>query len=158
MTEEFKKCLGLDIDQIEPTPLSTEQKMKIKKHVLAKSTVRKRFNLRYLAAAVLLGVSVVTASFMTLPVIAKQIPFIQSILTYFKEDALPKTYVDLATIVNQIQSSNGIDVMIENAVYDGTNVIVTYAIQTEIELGDNPRSEGFLDVQQASGIGGAGSI
>jgi hypothetical protein len=112
---------------------------------------------RYLAVAAFIGISVVTASFMTIPALANQIPFIQKILTYFDED-LPNSYADFATIVNQVQSDNGIDIMIENAVYDGTNVVLTYAIQTNAEIGDNPRSESFLEVRETNGIGGTGTI
>ncbi|WP_010096544.1 DUF4179 domain-containing protein [Ornithinibacillus scapharcae] len=151
-----RKWLDLNINEIEPKPLSTERKSAIKTHVLSRSKVRKRFSVHYVAVAVL-GVSVVTASFLT-PAIANQFPIIQSILSYFEDEALPDTYVDLSTVVNEVQTSNGIDVMIESAVYDGTNVIVTYAIQTEEELGENPRSNGYLQVEQANGIGGSGSI
>lgn len=154
MNQEVK-WLDLDIDEMEPKPLSTEQKRAIKKHVLSRDKLKKRFHVRYLAVAVI-GVSIVTASFMT-PAIANQFPVIQSILTYFEDEALPDTYADLSTVVNEVQTSNGIDVMIENAVYDGTSVMVTYAIQTEKELGDNPRSDGYLQVEQANAIGGTGS-
>lgn len=158
MSQEFKKWLELDINEIEPMPLSKEQKAKVKIHVLSKSKRKKRFNVRYFAASALFVVSVVTASLITFPAIANQLLFVKSILTYFEKDALPETYEEFATIVNQVQSSNGLDVMIENAVYDGTNIILTYAIQTEVELGQQPRTKGFINVEPASGIGGTGSI
>lgn len=157
MNQKTKNLLNLDINEIEPKPLLTDQKMNIKNHVLSRSKIKKRFNVRYLAVAAVLGISVLTTSFMA-PAIANQIPFIQSILTYFEDDALPNTYSDFATVVNQVQSSNGIDVMIENAVYDGTNIILTYAIKTEKDLGYNPKSDGFLELEPATGIGGTGSI
>jgi Domain of unknown function (DUF4179)/Family of unknown function (DUF5643) len=158
MSQDFKDWLDLDIDEIKPKPLSAEQKAKIKYHVLTKGKKKKRINVRYLAGAALLGISVITASFISLPAIANQLPFVQSILTNFEEDALPKKYEDFATVVNQVQSSNGLDVMIENAVYDGTNIILTYAIQTNEELGNHPRAEGFINVEPSNGSGGTGSI
>lgn len=158
MKQECKDMIDLDIYQIEPKPLSTAQKVNIKNHVLSRSKVKKPFNVRYVAVAAILSISVVTASFMTIPALANQLPFIQKILTYFDDDALPNSYEDFATIVNQLQSDNGIDIMIENAVYDGTSVILTYAIQTEAEIGDNPMTEGFLEVKETSGIGGTGTI
>ncbi|MBT2756761.1 DUF4179 domain-containing protein [Mesobacillus foraminis] len=158
MNQNYNEWLHLDIDQIEPKPLSAEQKAKLKEHVLTQKKAKKRYSVRFLAAAALLGASIATASFMTMPAIANQIPFIQRILTYFEEDTLPNSYEDLATVVNQVQSSNGLDIMIENAVYDGTNILLTYAIQTEYDLGDNPRPEGFLQVEPTSGSGGTGSL
>lgn len=159
MKEQYQDWFDLDIDQIELKPLSDIRKKKIKMYVLANNKhEKKKFNMRHLAAAAILGLSVVTASYFALPTVAGQIPFMQNVLTYFEDEELPNTYADLATVVNQVQTSNGIGVMIENAVYDGTNVMITYAIQTELALGDAPRAEGWLDIRESSGIGGTGSI
>lgn len=159
MNEQYKNWLDLDVDQIEPKPLSEKQKQSIKTYVLTNNKYeKKKFDMRHLATAAILGLSVVTASYFALPAVAGQIPFMQNVLTYFEDEELPNTYADLATVVSQVQTSNGIDVMIENAVYDGTNVMITYAIQTEQALGDNPRAEGWLDIRESSGMGGTGSI
>lgn len=159
MNEQNKGWFDLDVDQIEPKPLSDVQKKKIKTHVLAYNKYdKKKFNMQHLTAAAILGLSVVTASYFALPTVAGQIPFMQNVLMYFEDEELPTTYVDLATVVNQVQTSNGIDIMIENAVYDGTNVMVTYAVQTELVLGDNPRATGWLDIKESSGMSGSGSI
>lgn len=160
MKEKYVDWIDLDIDQIELVPLSTEQKKELKEHVLSKSKVKKSINIRYLATAVLLGISVITVSFMSHPAFANQIPFIQSVLTYFEDNALPKinTYTELATDVKQVQSSNGIDILIDDAVYDGTNILITYTIKTEAELGDTPRIDGMLEVQKTNGIGASSGI
>ena len=158
MKEEYKDWLDLDTSHIEPMPLSPQKKVKIKKHVLSHTKAKKRVNRRYLAVAAIICLSVITASIMTVPAIATQVPFIQSILTHFEDETLPNEYADLATVINEVQSSNEIDVMIENAVYDGTSLIVTYAIQTEADLGSNPLSEGHFDIKDASGSGGTAKI
>ncbi|HZH59013.1 MAG TPA: DUF4179 domain-containing protein [Metabacillus sp.] len=158
MSNDYQDLLNIDIDNIEPKHISKERKLEIKQHVLSKTNGKKRTYLHTLTAAALIGVTVITGSIMTAPALANQLPFIQSILSYFEKDTLPNKYVDLATVVNQVQSSNGIDVMIENAVYDGTNVMITYAIQTKENLGDQPISEGYIDVQHANAIGGTGFI
>jgi hypothetical protein len=158
MKQEYKDMLDLDIENLEPMPLTKEQKAAMKSRIMKKTRVKKPYRIGRVAAAVFLGASVLTASFMTIPAIANQIPFVQNILSYFEDDALPNSYTDLAEFVNQVQSSNGIDIMIENAVYDGTNVFVTYAIQTDIDLGKMPRADGFLNVEPASGSGGTGTV
>lgn len=159
MKERYKNWFDLDVDQIEPQALSEPQKKNIKTYVLANNKHKKnKFNVRHLTTAAILGLSVVTASYFALPTVAGQIPFMQNVLMYFEDEEFPTTYVDLATVVNQVQTSNGIDVMIENAVYDGTNVMITYAVQTELALGDNPRATGWLDIKESSGMGGSGSI
>ncbi len=160
MKKKYRDWIDFDIDQIELIPLSTEEKEDLKEHVLSKSKVKKSIKLRYLATAVILGISVITVSFMSLPALANQIPFIQSVLTYFEDDSVPNinTYTELATDMKQVQSSNGIDVSVEKAVYDGTNIILTYTIQTEAELGDNPRVDGMLDIQKANSSGSISNI
>lgn len=160
MKKKYMDWIDFDINQIELIPLSTEEKTDLKEHVLSKSKVKKSIKLRHLATAVLLGISVITVSFMSLPALANQIPFIQSVLTYFEDDSLPNinTYTELATDMKQVQSSNGIDVSVKNAVYDGTNIILTYTIQTEAELGDNPRVDGMLDIQKTNSIGSISNI
>ena len=159
MNDQFKNWLDLDIDQLETKPLTELQKRKIKNHVTANSKRKmKKFNTRLLASAALLGLSIAAASFFALPTIAGQIPFIQDVLTYFEDEELPVTYTNLATAIDEVQSSSGIDVMIENAVYDGTNLIITYAIQTELPLGDNPYFKGWVDIEESVGAGGSSSI
>ncbi|MEK6189555.1 MAG: DUF4179 domain-containing protein [Carnobacterium alterfunditum] len=159
MKERYKNWFDLDVDQIEPKALSEHQKKNIKTYVLANNKHKKnKFNVRHLTTAAILGLSVVTTSCFALPTVAGQIPFMQNLLTYFEDEELPTTYAKLATVVNQVQTSNGIGVMIENAVYDGTNVIITYAIQTDLALGDNPRAEGWVNIKESSGMGGTGSI
>lgn len=159
MKEQYKDWFDLDLDQIETKSLSDIKKKNIKTFVLANDQYKtEKLNMRYLVTAAILGLSIVTASYFALPTVAGQIPFMQNVLMYFEDEELPTTYADLATVVNQAQTSNGIDVMIENAVYDGTNVMVTYAVQTELALGDNPKATGWLDIKESSGMAGTGSI
>jgi len=159
MRNDLQEFLDIDINDIEPRALTIKRKAEIKQHVLRKKKKAKKGTfLHTLTAAALIGVTVITGSIISVPVLANHIPFIQNIMEHFKKDTLPNEYVDLATVVNQVQSSNGIDIIIENAVYDGTNVIITYAIQTTFDLGSQPRSEGFIDIEDVKAIGGTGYI
>ncbi|MGD6844423.1 DUF4179 domain-containing protein [Bacillus infantis] len=158
MKKDVKQLLNINMEEIEPEPLSDKQKAAMRTYILSKNSPRKRFKPAHMAAAAILGTAVVSASLVSVPAVANQVPFLQSILSYFSDEELPGSYSDLATVINQVQSSNGIDIMIEDAVYDGTNIILTYAIQTDKDLGATPRSEGWLDVKDATGMGGTGTI
>lgn len=159
MNDRLKHWIDLDIDQLEPKPLSNQQRKNIKQRVLANDKPKKKkFYVRAIAIAATLGLSVATAGYFALPTIAEQVPFIQNVLTYFEDDELPNAYADFATIVEQVQTSNGVDVMIKDAVYDGTNVMITYAIQTERALGVSPQAEGWIDIKESEGLSGTGSI
>ncbi|KAA0543375.1 DUF4179 domain-containing protein [Bacillus sp. BGMRC 2118] len=158
MKQEYQDLLNLDIEQIEPTALTKKEKIKIKNHVLSKLVKKKSMNINYMAASIVLGAGILATSFLAVPAIANQVPFIENIIAYFDQDTVPQDYTEQAEVINQVQSSNGIDVMVENAVYDGTNIILTYALQTEVELGENPRTEGFINVEPSTGMGGTGTI
>jgi hypothetical protein len=158
LNKDIKELLNIDLNDIEPEPLTHMQKVEMRSYVLSKSIPKKRFKPAHIAAAGILGTAVVSASLVSVPAVANQVPFLQSILSYFSDEELPGSYSHLATVINQVESSNGIDIMIEDAVYDGTNLILTYAIQTEKDLGDSPRPEGWIDVKKATGMGGTGTI
>lgn len=158
MNDRLKHQFDLDIDQLELRPLSKQQKKNIKRHILAQSKPKKMYYVQHIVAAAVLGVSLVSASSFALPTIAGQVPFIQNVLTYFEDNELPNAYTDFATIVEQVQTSNGVDLMIKDAVYDGTNVMITYAIQTKHALGASPKAEGWVDIKESNGMSGTGSI
>lgn len=150
MTNDYKDWLDLDMDTIEPLELSDAKKDDIKNHILAKSRNKKRFiRLRQLTAVAIIGVSAVTAMSFTFPTVASQIPFMHNIFSYFQDDT-DLDFDKYATTIEQVQTDNGISVMIENAVYDGTAITVSYAVETDKELGDRPREENFFDIEKSN--------
>ena len=48
--------------------------------------------------------------------------------------------------------------MIEDAAYDGTSITVSYAIETNKELGTNPYMSASFDVKGEEGMGATGTI
>ena len=161
MTKSYKDLLNLDVDSIEPMDVSNAKKTNIKNHILAKGHKKKRFiPLRRLAVAATIGIGAVTAMSLTFPTVASQLPFMDNIIHYFdKEDTIFENYDDLATDISQIQTSNGVSVMIESAVFDGTSLSISYAIETDIELGPSPyTSNSFFDIKDTSGLSGSGSL
>lgn len=160
MTKGYKEWLDLDVDTIEPLELSDAKKVDIKNNILAKSRKKKKFmSLRQLTAVAIIGISTATAMSITFPTIASQIPFIQNIVSYFNnEDTIYEHYGDFATEIDQIQTSNGVSIMIENAVFDGTSLSVSYALESDIDLGPSPHLSNKADIKGASGLGAHGSL
>lgn len=156
MTNGYKDWLDLDIDNIEPLELSDTKKDDIKNNILAKSRNKKRFTrVRQLTAAAIIGVSAVTAMSLAFPTVASQLPFMHNIFSYFQDD-IDLDFNKYATAIGQVQTDNGISVMIENAVYDGTAITVSYAIETDKDLGDRPREENFFDIEKSNGWSATG--
>ncbi|MFF5993655.1 DUF4179 domain-containing protein [Lysinibacillus sp. KU-BSD001] len=150
----FKKLVDLNIDTIELAEVSDLEKQRVKQHVLGKKKKANWF--KYVAvAATLTGVVTATTMF-TAPSIASQIPFIKDVMHYFSEEETFNSHFGaVATDVTQIQSSNGVTVMIEDAVFDGTAITIAYAIETEKHLGNNPNAKVFFDVKGTTAQGGS---
>lgn len=137
MKDDLQKWLDLDIELIEEKPLTDIQTKKIKQDVLGIPKRKKQKMKTWLSVAAA-GVIIMTTSYFTLPSIASQLPFIKNIVSFVDQDFIPGNYKELSTVIGDIESSNGIDMMIESAVYDGTNIIVTFALHTTYNLGENP--------------------
>lgn len=156
MNEEMKRFMKLDIDTIEEIPLTDIQKQKIRNNARIKNVPHRKRN--KLIKAVIASVAVIFGSVYALPTIASQLPFVENILGKIDSGFAPKNYEDLATIINQVQSSNGIDMMIEDAVYDGTTLMVTYAIHSDKDLGDQPLINTLFDIKGAFAMSGGSSL
>ena len=149
MNEEMKRLMEIDIDTIEEKPLTDIQKQRILKSARTKKAPKGTWR-RFITAAIV-GLAVISGSLYALPTIASQVPFVENILEKINPDFVPKNYLDLATIINQVESSNGVDMMIENAVYDGTTLMVSYAIKSDKDLGTQPFLNTVLNLKGSTG-------
>lgn len=155
----MKEWIDLDIENLELLEVTEIEKASVKQHVLKKR--RKTPFLRNIAIAslVFLGATITTG--FAFPSLASQIPFMNHVIHYFEDDEdRYNQFEAFSTDVDLVQTSNGITVMIDNAVYDGTNVTVTYAIETEHPFGENldTLAPHWFEVEGAVGSGGTGNI
>lgn len=156
MNEEMKRFVEIDVDTIEEKPLTDIQKQKIRKNARTKKAPNRTWK-KFVTAAVVSLVAL-SGSLYALPTIASQLPFVENILEKIDPNFVPKNYVALATIINQVESSNGIDIMIENAVYDGTTLMVAYAIHSDKDLGEQPLTDTMFDIKGATAATGVSSL
>ncbi|MGE7919588.1 DUF4179 domain-containing protein [Viridibacillus sp. NPDC093762] len=161
MTEQYKKWANLNVEDIEPMDVTDIEKTRMKQRIINKKMPKiKRpvWRIAVVALMILVG-SATTVSF-AIPSVASQFPFIKGIVNYFTSDndKLYEQYSDYATDIEQLDISNGITMMIENAVYDGNTITITYALETEHDLGVNPRVGQFIDVEGSVAIGGGDSL
>lgn len=159
MKDDLQKWLDLDLEMIQEKPLTDIQKQKIKHTVLGKPKRKKRRMKTWMTVAAA-SVMIVTTSYFTLPSIASQLPFIENIVSFVDQDFVPGNYEELSTVIGDSQSSNGIDMMIESAVYDGTNIMITFALDTTYDLGDYPMlgSRPLLQNKTADGMSSVSSL
>ncbi|WP_272190619.1 DUF4179 domain-containing protein [Bacillus sp. BP-3] len=111
---------------------------------------------------------------LTFPASAVSIPIIRDIFRFFdnervvlhnevkitKEEGpgLYHEYKKYSNELNLTQESNGIKFTIHNAIYDGQKVSLTYSIESDQDLGDNPFTLDFLKIKGAGGISGSNGI
>jgi hypothetical protein len=142
-----------------PKELHERSKMGVSK---AKAEQRKRrFINPLVAAVVILGFFTMSVTF-AFPSVASQIPFMDNVISFFNDDREKdyKRFEEFSTDIGLAQTSNGVTVMIDNAVYDGTNVTVSYALETEqgIEQDIEIRAKNRFDVVGAYGMRGSEQI
>ncbi len=120
---------------------------------LQKTRSRKRFYQVAAAVALIIGIS--TTSMIVSPALANfvaQIPIIGSVFDYFAVDNDEfESYGRFSESVGLSQSSKGIDITIEQAVYDGTNVTISFILKSEEPLGKAIEIAGFPIVKDAEG-------
>lgn len=97
------------------------------------------------AAAAVLAMGILTTSMIASPALANlavQIPVIGNVFSFFvedDEDSEPyESYEYFSEAVGLTQIDSGIEIIIDQAIYDGTNVTLSFLLKT-----DEPLDEGF---------------
>ena len=155
----MKEWMDLDIDKLELPEVTDIEKARVKRHVLQKRKKAPIWRNIAVAAVILVGATVTTG--FAFPSVASQIPFMQNVISYFEDEEKRYTNFEaFSTDLGLTQTSNGITVMIDNAVYDGTSITVSYAIETAHPFEDNLaiRGAGWFDVKGAVANGGGNNI
>lgn len=159
MKSLYKRLNELQIDEeIEPVDVSDEEKDAMKELVRKKMSRPRRTPKiwRNLAAAAVITIASVTAVGLSFPTLASQIPLVSNIFSIFNEDqdGFYTEYEEFSTDVSQAQTSNGITIMIDRAVYDGKTITLTYSVETEKDIGQNSGVNDIMNVEHESGAAG----
>ena len=153
---KYKEWVDLDIDSIEPVEITSVDKKKVKQHVMKHSKRRKSPIWRNAAAAVMLLLGGTVTMGVAFPSVASQIPFMSDVISYLQEeDDLYTHFDEFSTDIGLAETSNGTTMMIDHAVYDGTSITISYAIETERDVGSGLEGKvpyGF-EVKEGSGYG-----
>lgn len=109
-------------------------------------------------AAVVIGLSTATVG-LTFPAYAGNIPIIGDIFRFLDNEktGLYDNYKEFSTEMNLTQNSNGIKITINDAVFDGETVAITYSIESDRDLGEDLYM-GSAEIKGATGSGGSSRI
>ena len=167
---ELLNDINIDENEFEEMEVSELEKAKVK-NTLKKSINKKRkmksWKKNVAVASILVGLSATTFG-LTFPAYAKNIPVIEDIFRFFdngktespidsndgkdEEKGLYYNYKKFSNEINITKESNGVKITVNDAVFDGKTVSITYSIESEQDLGENA----FIDSPDIEGVGAMG--
>ena len=152
----MKEWMELDIDSLELEEVTELEKKRVKQHVLKKREKKHIWRNIAVASVLLIGISAAGYAY---PSLASQVPFMDDVIQYFSNDETYKEFGEFSTDIGLAETSNGVTVLIDNAVYDGTNITVSYAIETDKDFGGDIHSGGhWFNIRGANGSGGSNQL
>ncbi|MCG7343753.1 DUF4179 domain-containing protein [Sporosarcina sp. ACRSL] len=154
--------LDFDESEVEDIEISEFDKAKVKKEVkmaLRKKRKRHGWKMKVVAAVVIGGLSV-SALGIAFPAYAGNVPVIGDIFRFLDNGrtGIYDNYQEYSSTVNMTKESNGVTITINDAIYDGKTVLLTYSIESEKDLGDQPFIGSYLDIKNTSGGSGSDQI
>lgn len=159
MKDLYSHLNSLDLDE-EELEVSEIEKARVKAGI--KNSLKKRKPMRWskhTKAAMLIGASTVVLGF-SFPTAASQIPLVGDIFQYLDKGhtGFYNHYKEYSTELNLFEESSGIKVMINDAIFDGETVSVTFSVESEKDLGDDPIIFNHLDIKGSTAMSGSSEI
>lgn len=135
--------IEIDLDEFEEMEVSEFERAKVKKELKNKvNTTKQRKGKKFFAAVSLaVGLSVSALVGLSFTAYADNIPVISNIYKFLYGNTgdggtYYEGYADISTPLNITATSNGIDLTVMDAIYDGESMIVTYTIDANRDLGN----------------------
>lgn len=147
---ELNKFLMTNIEEIPGTETSNLEKKRMKKRILGQRQKTSWLKKLIVSASIILTAS--TTTVMVFPSLASQIPVLENIVSYFNQDRfIIKDFDEMAQPVTLTETSNDSTLTIDEAVYDGMTVTISFALKTKMDLGESPLSHELLKVAGVDG-------
>lgn len=131
-----KDFIKMDIEKIEPVELSDWEMKNIEKSILHSSKKRSNKKFKWMSA-IAMTILIVTSSTIWLPAVADRLPIIQQLLQINANPQL-QVFSDYATIINQIDESNGSTIELAEAFFDGSIISISYEMKHDKPMYGNP--------------------
>lgn len=160
---ELLNDVNVDDKEFEEMEVTEFEKAKVKR-TLKKSMINKKKRMGWkkniAAAAMVVGLSTAALG-LAFPAYAGNIPVIGDIFKFLDNDrtGMYDSYKEFSTELNLTQESNGIKMTINDAVYDGKTVAITYSIESERDLGELVKLNDMATIRKGNyGMGGRSQI
>lgn len=142
--------IDTDLDEFEEMEVSEFERAKVKKELLNKihTSHQKKWKKSITAASLVLGLITSALFGLSFTANAEKIPILGNIYKFFDyNDALYEDYHENSNPINGLAESNGMKVTLNDAIYDGETIIVSYTIDTNKDLGDSFYIDGVAVVE-----------
>lgn len=146
--------IKMDVSQFEREDISEAEKSKVKLDVKGKTRRPKPVRWRKIAAAASISIGLSSAAFFGLSFtsFAQEIPFIGHVFKWFNDDGFYENYSEHANALAMTQEDNGISMTVNEAIFDGKTLYVTYELTSEKDLGESPWLEGIPDLLENANV------
>ncbi|MFD0621282.1 DUF4179 domain-containing protein [Paenibacillus sp. GCM10027629] len=161
MKDIYELLNDVDIDdkELEEMKVNDLERARVKKAVKASIQRKKRTWTKGIAAAVIVAGLSTAALGAAFPAYASNIPVIGNIFRFLDIGmGVYQDYKEYSSEINMSQESNGIKFTINDAIFDGETVSLTYSIDSNRDLGADPIIHGFLDIKDSEGVGSSDKI
>ncbi|MPQ44718.1 DUF4179 domain-containing protein [Clostridium tarantellae] len=135
---ELFNDINIDESEFEEMEINDIEKTKIKNNLKKSIKKKNKWKMKGIAAATVLIVS--TATFgITFPAYAKNVPIVGDIFRFLDKGktGLYDNFKENANEINVTKVSNGISVTVNEAIFDGRTLNLTYTIKTDKDFGEN---------------------
>lgn len=124
------------------------------------SKAKSKWKKQIVAAVVAIFIGT-TGSVLAFPTQAKEIPIIGNVFAYLSEYKTGNyaEYKDFSKSLDMVQQDKGIKFTLNDAIYDGTTVMLTYSMESEEDLGEEVIVADDLKIKgYHGGMGGSGGV
>jgi len=136
---EFFNDIEIDVNEIKEISANNLEKKKLMKKL--KEDIKKPHHIkpkRTLTAIIAASFSCFMLIGLSFTTYADEIPFLGNIFKFINKEGIYDNYKENSDELNLTQESNGIKMTVNEAIYDGNTVILTFTIESEEDLGENP--------------------
>ncbi len=163
---EFFNEMDIDPGEFEEAEVDELEKARIKKKVREKIAQTgqpgrlkqwRKSKAMAAAAVVMIMAAGISGFGLAFPAYAGEVPVIGDIFRFLDDGrtGVYDLYTESALNINMVKADNGIEVTLNQGVYDGRTLVLTYTIKTEEDFGENPKLLSDIRVKSVGGMTGS---
>lgn len=154
----------MDFEESEMEEMETSELDKAKVKKTLKASIRRNrkkqgWKMKAVAAVAICGIAISSLG-LAFPAYAGNVPIIGDVFRFLDNGrtGIYDNYQEYSSAVNLTKESNGVKITINDAIYDGKTVLLTYLIESEKDLGDQPYIGSWVDIKGTDGGTGSDQI